>query len=160
MLVKCLPFYPYIVLHREIIDLICYKHGGQHRNKAEESWWKQTDDNPKTIWNTEFLFWSASSNGEYYTAVIMSIRFFFCYFVHKLHFLKIIFNFDHLSCVYTLRLIWSISYPGECDLMVHTRSTASFCHEGVLFSNLVPRVFRKYPGSRYEIGNKNRAPIN
>ena len=26
-----------------------------------------------------------------------------------------------LSCVYTLRLIWPISYPGECDLMVHTR---------------------------------------
>ena len=79
----------------------------------------------------------------------VSIRFFFCYFVHKLHFLKIIFNFDHISCVYTLRLIWPIPYPGECDLMVHTRSTASFCHEGVLFSNLVPRVFRKYPG--YEV---------
>ena len=26
-----------------------------------------------------------------------------------------------LSLVYTLRLIWPISYPGECDLMVHTR---------------------------------------
>ena len=38
-------------------------------------------------------------------------------------FISCIFNFDHirLSCVYTLRLIWPISYPGECDLMVHTR---------------------------------------
>ena len=26
-----------------------------------------------------------------------------------------------LSCVYTLRLIGPISYPGECDLMVHSR---------------------------------------
>ena len=28
---------------------------------------------------------------------------------------------SRLSCVYTLRLIWPISYPGECDLVVHTR---------------------------------------
>ena len=28
---------------------------------------------------------------------------------------------NQLSCVYTLRLIGPISYPGECDLMVHPR---------------------------------------
>ena len=27
----------------------------------------------------------------------------------------------YLSCVYTLRLIGAILYPGECDLMVHPR---------------------------------------
>ena len=28
-----------------------YKDGGQHRNETQESWWKQTDDNPQTVWN-------------------------------------------------------------------------------------------------------------
>ena len=45
-------------------------------------------------------------------------------------------NLDQFNSryVYTLRLIWPISYPGECDLMVHPQkhsvifSRMSFCY--------------------------------
>ena len=46
-------------------------------------------------------------------------------------------NIYDLSYVYTLRLIGSISYFGECDLMFNTQKHRSFSHKCILLPTYV-----------------------
>ena len=55
----------------------------------------------------------------------------------------------HLSYVYTLRLIETISYPGKCDLIWYTReSMASFFHECILLPSYVYNMHQDWKSSR------------